>query len=144
MICRMQKFTRPMAFNFFLFCSIRHDYQIFQKITKVEYDFPQGFTDVTRDLVQSLIVADPAARLGVAETGGFEQLKSHVFYQDVRWRHLHEQRPPDLLPYLPAKDKHSEHLWSSKQSLVSISRLWVKNEVEIRAVRRRPGRLQIF
>jgi len=38
-------------------CVFRHEYQIFQKITKLEYEFPDGFDSVTRDLVEKLLVS---------------------------------------------------------------------------------------
>lgn len=35
----------------------RHEYQIFQKITKLEYEFPDGFSPVARDLVEKFLVS---------------------------------------------------------------------------------------
>ena len=34
-----------------------HEYQIFQKITKLEYEFPEGFDPIAKDLVQKLLVS---------------------------------------------------------------------------------------
>ncbi|XP_061196072.1 3-phosphoinositide-dependent protein kinase 1-like [Saccostrea echinata] len=90
-----------------------HEYQIFQKITKLEYEFPDGFNVVAQDLVEKLLVLDPEQRLGCEEMGGFEKLKSHPFYEGIDFEHIHERKPPPLLPYLPATSTNSENLWSS-------------------------------
>ena len=37
---------------------------IFQKVKALEYTFPEGFDPHARDLVQRLLVREPAARLG--------------------------------------------------------------------------------
>lgn len=39
----------------YLFCC-RNEYLMFQKITKLEYDFPDGFLPLARDLVEKLLV----------------------------------------------------------------------------------------
>lgn len=90
-----------------------HDYQTFQKITKLEYEFPDGFNPVAKDLVQKLLVLDPAKRLGSDETGGFKMLMAHPFFAGVDWDHLHETAPPTLVPYLPATLSNPEPCWST-------------------------------
>lgn len=82
-----------------------NEYLCFQKITKLEYDIPTGFPDNARDLVTRLLVLDPMKRLGCDQQGGYEPLKTHVFFEDVDWTSVPEQTPPKLLPYLPAKSK---------------------------------------
>ncbi|KAI0215162.1 3-phosphoinositide-dependent protein kinase 1 [Lamellibrachia satsuma] len=89
-----------------------HEYQIFQKITKLEYEFPDGFSKVAKDLVEKLLVLDPTNRLGCKEMKGYGPLKAHPFFTDTDWEHLHEIKPPELLPYLPAKGSDAENLWS--------------------------------
>ena len=42
--------------SFILFNS--NEYQIFKKIIALEYEFPSGFPEVPKDLVQSLLVSD--------------------------------------------------------------------------------------
>lgn len=88
-----------------------HEYQIFQKIVKLEYEFPLGFAADAKDLVQKLLVLDPMKRLGCKEMGGYEALRSHGFFQGIEWSDLHLQKPPELLPYLPANSENSENLW---------------------------------
>lgn len=41
-----------------------------------------------------------------------EQLKSHPFFEGIDWEHLSEQKPPELLPYLPATKDNPDELWS--------------------------------
>ncbi len=38
------------------FFTFSHEYQIFQKITKLDYEFPEGFDPLAKDLVQKLLV----------------------------------------------------------------------------------------
>ncbi|XP_048762659.1 3-phosphoinositide-dependent protein kinase 1-like [Ostrea edulis] len=90
-----------------------HEYQIFQKITKLEYEFPDGFNVVAQDLVEKLLVLNPEQRLGCEEMGGFEKLKLHPFYEGIDFDHIHEQKPPPLVPFLPATSTNPENIWSS-------------------------------
>lgn len=60
-----------------------NEYQIFKKIIALEYEFPSGFPEVPKGLVQSLLVLDPTKRLGCDECGGFSSLKSHEFYEGI-------------------------------------------------------------
>lgn len=89
-----------------------HEFQIFQKIQKLEYEFPDGFDPVARDLVEKLLVIEPTRRLGCDELGGIEKLKSHPFFEGIDWAHLAEKKPPELLPYLPATKDNPDQLWS--------------------------------
>ena len=40
----------------YIYKYFRHEYQIFQKIQKMEYTIPDGFNPVARELVESLLV----------------------------------------------------------------------------------------
>lgn len=100
-----------------------HEYQIFQKITKLEYEFPEGFNTLARDLVEKLLVLDPTQRLGSDETGGFEQLEAHKFFKGIDWEHIHEQKPPALVPYLPATASNPEHCWSTMKTGLTDKRI---------------------
>ena len=40
-----------------LFIHYSHEFQIFQKIQKLEYEFPDGFDPLARDLVEKLLVS---------------------------------------------------------------------------------------
>ncbi|KAL3876578.1 hypothetical protein ACJMK2_034412 [Sinanodonta woodiana] len=89
-----------------------HEYQIFQKITKLEYEFPDGFKPVARDLVEKLLVLDPTKRLGCEEMGGYGTLKAHKYFEGIKWETLGERKPPDIIPYLPATSSNPENCWS--------------------------------
>ena len=39
------------------FLHFSHEYQIFQKILKLEYNFPEGFHNNAKDLVENLLVS---------------------------------------------------------------------------------------
>ncbi|CDW57202.1 Pkinase and PH 3 domain containing protein [Trichuris trichiura] len=78
-----------------------NEYLIFQKITKLDYSFPEGFNEVAMDLVQKLLVLEPAERLGSEEQGGPGRLKEHPFFAGIRWDSLPTEKPPQILPYLP-------------------------------------------
>lgn len=71
-----------------------NEYQTFQKIVALDYEFPRGFPPVARDLVERLLVLDPASRLQI------EHIKNHEFFDGVTWgRGLWSQKAPRLKPY---------------------------------------------
>lgn len=73
-----------------------NEYQTFQKIVGLDYDFPRGFPDVARDLVERLLVLDPQRRLSI------EHVRNHQFFDGVIWgRGLWQQKAPRLKPYVP-------------------------------------------
>ncbi|KAK5072201.1 serine/threonine protein kinase [Lithohypha guttulata] len=73
-----------------------NEYLTFQKIVALEYEFPHGFPDVARDLVERLLVLDPLQRLSL------ENIKNHEFFRGIRWgRGLWQERAPKLKPYAP-------------------------------------------
>jgi 3-phosphoinositide dependent protein kinase-1 len=73
-----------------------NEYQTFQKIVALEYEFPKGFPEVARDLVERLLVLDPALRLSI------EHIKNHQFFDGIVWgRGLWKQKAPRLKPYSP-------------------------------------------
>ncbi|RMD44416.1 hypothetical protein DV735_g756, partial [Chaetothyriales sp. CBS 134920] len=56
-----------------------NEYLTFQKIVGLDYDFPRGFPDVARDLVERLLVLDPQRRLTI------EHIKNHAFFDGIQW-----------------------------------------------------------
>ena len=74
-----------------------NEYLTFQKIVSLEYQFPKGFPAVAKDLVERLLVLDPARRLSV------EHIKNHQFFDRVTWgRGLWRQKAPQLRSYVPS------------------------------------------
>lgn len=80
-----------------------NEYQTFKKIAACEYSFPEGFPADAKDLIEKLLLLDPAERLGDERNGGFPALKAHPFFAGVDWEHLHETTPPKLDAFLPAR-----------------------------------------
>ncbi|KAL2852727.1 kinase-like domain-containing protein [Aspergillus pseudodeflectus] len=73
-----------------------NEYQTFQKIVALDYEFPFGFPAVARDLVERLLVLDPTRRLPI------EHIKNHEFFQGVTWgTDLWKQKAPRLKAYTP-------------------------------------------
>jgi 3-phosphoinositide dependent protein kinase-1 len=73
-----------------------NEYQTFQKIVGLEYAFPDGFPPLAKDLVERLLVLDPATRLPM------EHIKSHPFFDGIAWgKGLWKQKAPRLKAYAP-------------------------------------------
>lgn len=73
-----------------------NEYLTFQKIIALDYEFPPGFPAIARDLVERLLVLNPAQRLPV------DKCKSHEFFKGIVWgRSLWKQKAPRLKPYVP-------------------------------------------
>ena len=69
-------------------------YHIFQKIQALDFDFPEDFDGVAKDLTSKLIVLDPEQRLGADASGGISALVRHPFLADVNFETLHLQQAP--------------------------------------------------
>jgi 3-phosphoinositide dependent protein kinase-1 len=73
-----------------------NEYQTFQKIVALDYQFPRGFPEVAQDLVERLLVLDPQRRLTI------EHIKNHPFFEGISWgRSLWQQKAPRLKTYVP-------------------------------------------
>ncbi|QQK41134.1 Serine/threonine protein kinase, putative [Penicillium digitatum] len=73
-----------------------NEYQTFQKIVALDYEFPIGFPTVARDLVERLLVLEPARRLQI------EHIKNHEFFNGITWgSDLWQQKVPRLKAYVP-------------------------------------------
>ena len=77
-----------------------NEYQTFQKIVNLEYEFPKGFPSVAKDLVERLLVLDPSKRINI------EHIKNHEFFEGIEWgRKLWRQKAPRLKPYIPPPEE---------------------------------------
>ena len=58
---------------------------MFPKINNREIEWPTSMEiePSCRDLIDKLIVLDPAQRLGSPESGGMERLRNHPFFQGI-------------------------------------------------------------
>nr|POE53563.1 serine/threonine-protein kinase ksg1 [Quercus suber] len=73
-----------------------NEYLTFQKILALDFSFPDGFPEVARDLVERLLVLEPANRLPV------EHIKNHRFFEGTQWgKSLWRQKAPRLKSYVP-------------------------------------------
>ncbi|XP_064448440.1 3-phosphoinositide-dependent protein kinase 1 isoform X4 [Mirounga angustirostris] len=96
-----------------------NEYLIFQKIIKLEYDFPEKFFPKARDLVEKLLVLDATKRLGCEEMGGYGPLRAHPFFESITWENLQHQTPPKLTAYLPAMSEDDEDCYGNYDNLLS-------------------------
>lgn len=86
------------------------EFLIFRKVSECKYEFPEGFDEDAKDLVQKLIRLDPLDRLG---SGDFEccrynSIRNHKFFNEIVWDDLRSQTPPTINPYLPGNGQDEE------------------------------------
>ncbi|XP_063589254.1 3-phosphoinositide-dependent protein kinase 1-like [Penaeus indicus] len=79
----------------------RSEYFIFQKILKLEYEFPDGFCEEAKDLVQKLLVLESDDRLGARDRNGYPSIRSHPLFAGLDFDSLHELTPPEIVPFMP-------------------------------------------
>uniref|UniRef100_A0A8C5RWK2 3-phosphoinositide-dependent protein kinase 1 n=1 Tax=Laticauda laticaudata TaxID=8630 RepID=A0A8C5RWK2_LATLA len=96
-----------------------NEYLIFQKIIKLEYEFPEKFFPKAKDLVEKLLVLDATKRLGCEEMGSYGPLRAHPFFDFITWENLHHQIPPKLTAYLPAMSEDDEDCYGNYDNLLS-------------------------
>ncbi|KAL8793023.1 MAG: hypothetical protein Q9195_004334 [Heterodermia aff. obscurata] len=73
-----------------------NEYLTFQKIIALNYEFPKGFPEVAKDLVERLLVLDPARRLTI------DHVRNHEFFDGIRWGPgLWKQKAPKLKSFIP-------------------------------------------
>ncbi|KAI9100686.1 3-phosphoinositide-dependent protein kinase 1-like protein [Phlyctochytrium arcticum] len=89
-----------------------NEYQTFQRITKLDYTFPDGFPATAQSLITRILVLDPSQRPTI------EDIKEDLFFENFNWSDLPEQEAPNLRPYLPATSEHNlEDLTSDMDNL---------------------------
>ena len=87
-----------------------NEYQTFQKIVNLDYSFPEGFPNSARDLVEKLLVLDPADRLPISG------IKRHRFFEGMQWgKALWKQKPPRLRPHNPNAPPRSAQLHAASR-----------------------------
>lgn len=64
------------------------EYLIFQKILKLEYEFPEGFNKAAKSLVEKLLVLAPGKRLGASDSVPYSSIRSHDFFKGIDWSNL--------------------------------------------------------
>lgn len=71
-----------------------HEYDIFQKVVKVDYSIRDDFDVNAKDLIEKLLKKDPNERLGASEIHGYCVLKDHKFFKAINWTNLLESQIP--------------------------------------------------
>ncbi|XP_073999117.1 phosphoinositide-dependent kinase 1 isoform X2 [Rhodnius prolixus] len=79
----------------------RTEYAIFQKIIKLEYEFPEGFDSDAQDLVQKLLVVNASERLGAQDTNGYPSVKNHPMFSGLDFGNILTTTPPPISPFMP-------------------------------------------
>lgn len=73
-----------------------NEFLIFQKILKLDYQFPQGegFPQKGKDLIEGLLRLEPMERLGAKDNKLYESIQGHPFFEGVDFDGLSEMEPP--------------------------------------------------
>lgn len=80
------------------FCKDRE--KLFEVIQVTEPQYPDFLTQEVVDLIQHLLIKDPAHRLGASEDGA-AQIKMHPFFSGINWDDiLHKRVKPPFIPRL--------------------------------------------
>uniref|UniRef100_A0AAU7B9I7 3-phosphoinositide-dependent protein kinase 1 n=1 Tax=Pyrrhocoris apterus TaxID=37000 RepID=A0AAU7B9I7_PYRAP len=82
----------------------RNEYIIFQKILKLDYEFPEDFDADAQDLVQKLLVVNNSERLGAQDKENYHSIRSHPMFAGLDFATLSETTPPVISPFLPTSD----------------------------------------
>ncbi|XP_047503312.1 3-phosphoinositide-dependent protein kinase 1 isoform X1 [Pieris napi] len=86
------------------------EFLTFQKILKMDYEFPEGFPADAKDLVEKLLVLDHSKRLGATDIGNtYESIRKHPFFEGIDWDDVWNQTPPTICPYLPGGSFEEEY-----------------------------------
>uniref|UniRef100_A0A4W5QGN5 3-phosphoinositide-dependent protein kinase 1 n=1 Tax=Hucho hucho TaxID=62062 RepID=A0A4W5QGN5_9TELE len=98
-----------------------NEYLIFQKIIKLEYEFPEKFFPKAKDLVEQLLVGLVFINiLNISLINcRYDPLRGHPFFETISWGDLHVQTPPKLTPYLPAMSEDDEDCYGNYDDLLS-------------------------
>ncbi|XP_039284158.1 3-phosphoinositide-dependent protein kinase 1 isoform X7 [Nilaparvata lugens] len=75
------------------------EFLIFKQIMNLNYEFPDGFCPVAKDLIEKLLVLEPSQRLGASDEVGYPSIRQHNFFQGIEFDTLQNQTPPLIYPY---------------------------------------------
>merc|ERR1711953_1835 len=81
------------------------EYLVFQKIEKLEYNFPSGFHPSGKSFISSLLRLKPQDRLGSNRADS--NIKNHIFFNKIAWANLYQQIAPPIKQYLPPSEDSS-------------------------------------
>lgn len=87
-----------------------NEFLTFQKILKMDYEFPEGFPADAKDLVEKLLILDHTKRIGADDKGiTYDSIRNHPFFSGIVWDHVWDQIPPTICPYLPGGSFEEEY-----------------------------------
>lgn len=87
------------------------EFLTFQKIFKMDYEFPEGFPADAKDLVEKLLVLDHTKRIGANDKGKtYDSIRNHPFFAGFDWNNIWDQTPPTICPYLPGGTFEEEYV----------------------------------
>ncbi|RZF39603.1 hypothetical protein LSTR_LSTR001124 [Laodelphax striatellus] len=75
------------------------EFLIFKQIMNLNYEFPDGFCPIAKDLIEKLLVLEPYQRLGATDEVGYPSIRQHNFFQGIDFETLQNQTPPLIYPY---------------------------------------------
>jgi serine/threonine protein kinase len=79
----------------------------YNKVLSGTLNFPSSFDDVTRDVITKLCTVDKSRRLGCTALG-MEEIKSHKFFNNIRWAELEKHNIG--APFIPHRKPDSFYL----------------------------------
>jgi len=72
----------------------RSDYALFQKILKLEFEYPSDFPTIAKDFISKLLIINSDDRLGAQDFGGYPSIKNHKFFESTEFENLYLTVPP--------------------------------------------------
>lgn len=109
----------------------KNKFEVEDKITNVEFEFPKGFNKDAKDLVCKLLKLDPTVRLGAGELGSsndINALKSHPFFKGKSFKRCHKRTP--ALHTLKIKTKVQKYLANRNLDMKVEKDLITENTIE--------------
>ena len=83
------------------------EYLTFRKVEKLDFSYPEGFHEIGKELISSLLVKDPTERLGANKKN--HDIKSHGFFEGIEWETLTKQKSPPIESYQMVLSPESEY-----------------------------------
>ncbi|XP_022901981.1 3-phosphoinositide-dependent protein kinase 1 [Onthophagus taurus] len=64
------------------------EYLIFQKIIKLEYEFPEGFDKISKDFIEKILILQPSKRLGANDSIPYTSIRNHELFKELNFDQL--------------------------------------------------------
>mmetsp|Transcript_47395 Transcript_47395/g.120990 ORF Transcript_47395/g.120990 Transcript_47395/m.120990 type:complete len:374 (-) Transcript_47395:113-1234(-) len=86
----------------------KSEYLTFERIIAGEFSVPDDIAPDAADLINSLLVMEPSARLGAQD---LNDLKAHAFFSSTSWTSIRQSRAPDFIPPKEPSREELEEDW---------------------------------